>query len=132
MLAALFLVPALSLGGIPPLSGFWAKFMVIDAAIEAKAWWLTGTALLVGLLTLYSMTKIWMEAFWKTPVLPREDARPVPRPMLVAIALLSGLTVVMGLFAQPFVLYANETAAGLVDPSAYIDAVLGPARGGTP
>ncbi|MBB3935313.1 proton-conducting transporter membrane subunit [Aureimonas phyllosphaerae] len=132
LLAMLFLVPALSLGGIPPLSGFWAKFMVIDAAVKDQAWWLVGVSLFVGILTLYSMTKIWMEAFWKSPVLPREAARPVPRPMLVAIALLSAVTVVIGLVAQPFVLYVNEAAAGLADPAGYIDAVLGPGMAARP
>ncbi|RIX97737.1 Na+/H+ antiporter subunit D [Aureimonas flava] len=132
LLAVLFLVPALSLGGIPPLSGFWAKFMVIDASVKAEAWWLVGVALFVGLLTLYSMTKIWMEAFWKAPVLPREAARPVPAPMLAAIALLSTVTVVIGLFAQPFVVFADQAAASLADPSAYIDAVLGPGTAAAP
>ena len=70
LLAALFLIPALSLAGLPPLSGFWAKFLVIDATFRAGEHWLAGLALFVGLLTLYSMTKIWMEAFWKKPVLP--------------------------------------------------------------
>ena len=127
LLAFLFLVPALSLGGIPPLSGFWAKFMVIDASLQAQAWWLAGVALFTGVLTLYSMTKIWSEAFWKSPVLPRRQARAIPAPMLIAIALLSAITVAIGLFAEPLVLFANETGEGLTDPTSYIEAVFGPA-----
>lgn len=125
LLACLFLVPALSLAGIPPLSGFWAKFMVIDATLVSGAGWLAAVALFVGLLTLYSMTKIWTEAFWKAPVGPGRAARPVPRPMLVAIALLSSVTVVIGVFAEPFILYANEAGADLADPVAYVRTVLG-------
>jgi multicomponent Na+:H+ antiporter subunit D len=65
MLGVLFLIPALSLVGIPPLSGFWAKLLVLQEAIaQGRVAW-TVVALLVSVLTLYSMMKIWMEAFWK-------------------------------------------------------------------
>lgn len=127
LLAVLFLVPALSLGGIPPLSGFWAKFMVVDAALKDAAFWLAGAALFTGLLTLYSMTKIWTEAFWKEPVLPRAQARAVPPPMLAAIGALAALTVLIGLHAEPFIRFAQAAAAELAEPRAYIAAVLGPA-----
>ena len=63
-LAFLFLIPAFSLAGFPPLSGFWGKFVVIKASIETEYYWLAGVALLVGLLTVFSMTKIWSEAFF--------------------------------------------------------------------
>jgi len=65
LLAVLFLIPALSLVGIPPLSGFWSKLLVLQEAIaQGHVTW-TVIALLVSVLTLYSMMKIWMEAFWK-------------------------------------------------------------------
>lgn len=126
LLAALFLVPALSLAGLPPLSGFWAKFLVIDASFRAGEHWLAGLALFVGLLTLYSMTKIWMEAFWKKPVLPRSEARPVPLPMLLAIAALGTLTLVIGFMPQPLILFSQTAAAALLEPAAYMSAVLAP------
>ena len=75
-LAVLFVIPALSLAGIPPLSGFWAKFMVIDASFRDEMAWLGGVALFVGLLTIYSMCKIWMEAFWKQA--PEGHRKPAP------------------------------------------------------
>ena len=58
---------ALSLAGVPPLSGFWAKLLVIRSALAADHLWLAVLALAVGLLTLYSMTKIWQAAFWTPP-----------------------------------------------------------------
>ncbi|PKL97502.1 MAG: Na+/H+ antiporter subunit D, partial [Gammaproteobacteria bacterium HGW-Gammaproteobacteria-9] len=124
LLAALFLVPALSLAGLPPLSGFWAKFLVIDATFRAGEHWLAGLALFVGLLTLYSMSKIWMEAFWKKPVLPRAEARRIPLPMLLAIASLGALTLVIGFMPQPLILFSQTAAAALLEPSAYLSAVL--------
>ena len=64
-LAVLFLIPALSLAGIPPLSGFWAKFALLWVAFEAEYYLLVTVAVVAGLLTLVSMMKIWNGAFWK-------------------------------------------------------------------
>ena len=78
-IAALFLIPAASLAGIPPLSGFWAKLAVIRAAVAAEAWVVLAAALAAGMLTLLSMVKIWNEAFWKAA--PTERAIPCRRPI---------------------------------------------------
>jgi multicomponent Na+:H+ antiporter subunit D len=61
----LFLIPAFSLAGFPPLSGFWAKYLLVKASLDLEAWFVAFVALAVGLLTIFSMTKIWGEAFWK-------------------------------------------------------------------
>lgn len=130
-LAVLFLIPALSLAGIPPLSGFLAKFIVIRAGIEAEAYGITAIALLVGLLTLYSMIKIWTEVFWKsTP--PEGDVAPYPevrqRELWLMAAPVVGLglcTLFIGLYPAPIHALAEASAAQLLDPDAYIRAVLG-------
>jgi multicomponent Na+:H+ antiporter subunit D len=114
-LALLFLVPALSLVGIPPLSGFWAKLLVLRAALAAGriAW--TAVALLVSALTLYSMVKVWMEAFWK----PHPDsAWRLPAgarlaPAWAATIGLAALTVWISVDPQPLVAYAQAAAATL-------------------
>ncbi len=124
-LALLFAIPALSLAGIPPLSGFWAKYMVIDAAFADQAHWLAGIGLFVGLLTVFSMSKIWVEAFWKAPPVERSKPRKLPVVMLVPMAALGAITLTIGFMPEPFVHYASEAAASLLDPSQYIDAVLG-------
>jgi multicomponent Na+:H+ antiporter subunit D len=131
LLAVLFLIPAFSLAGFPPLSGFWAKYVVVKASLDAEAWALAAAALVVGALTIYSMTKIWAEAFWKphpegrAPVLAAIPAR--DRAALVApIAALAALTCVIGFAPEPFVQFAEAAAAQLMDPSDYIATVLGP------
>ena len=123
-LAVLFLIPALSLAGLPPLSGFWAKFLVIEPSLREDMGWLAAVALLVGLLTLFSMSKIWMEAFWKASPIVRTRPRAVPLAMLLPIAALGAVTVAMGLFAQPFVTLAEQAAHILVEPQLYIAAVF--------
>ena len=131
-LGVLFLIPALSLAGIPPLSGFWAKLILIKASLEVEAYLIAATALVVGLLTIYSMMKIWNEAFWKPH--PREEAgdaalATLPRRELVLLVApivgLALLTVIIGLYAQPFFELALRSAEQLLAPDAYVRAVLG-------
>jgi multicomponent Na+:H+ antiporter subunit D len=130
-LAALFFIPAFSLGGIPPLSGFWAKFAVVKAGLEVESWFAVTAALLVGVLTLYSMTKIWGEAFWKKQP-ENADARPLSDPvgrlswMVAPITVLAVSTVLIGLFGEPLFSYAERAAAQLLNPQEYISAVLQP------
>jgi multicomponent Na+:H+ antiporter subunit D len=134
----LFLVAALSLAGIPPLSGFFAKFLLVKAGLQAEAWLIVAVAVVVGLLTLFSMTKIWAEAFWKGPdENPREqrEARaerqsradtPPTRLMVLTCAGLALLTVLIGIFAGPVFELAERAAGQLLDNESYIRAVLGP------
>lgn len=134
LLGLLFLIPALSLAGIPPLSGFWAKFVVIKAGLEIDQMLIVGVALFVGLLTLFSMTKIWNEAFWKDD--PRGSknvlvdsfaAVPVSKKVLMfsPIIILALITIVIGLNAEPFFNIANNAAEQLLNPNEYISKVLG-------
>ena len=108
--ATLFAVPALSLAGIPPLSGFWAKLGLFQASFSSGHYLVIGVMVLGGFLTVYSMTKIWLGAFWGKQ--PREtlELRPASTTSLVACALLSILTVAVGLFPD-FLFAAAEQAA---------------------
>jgi multicomponent Na+:H+ antiporter subunit D len=125
-LSLLFLLQAFSLAGIPPLSGFWAKLVLVKAALDAREWVATGVALAVSVLTLFSMVKIWSETYWKDAP---PDAAPGPTrlPALVVgpIAALVLLTLALGLGAGPVFDLASRAAAQLADPSQYVRAVLG-------
>ena len=124
-LAALFLVPALSLAGLPPLSGFFAKLSLVRAGIDAGQYLIVGIALAVSLLTLFSMIKIWTEAFWKPlPAGAATEAVPLSG-WIVPIAGLSLLSVALGLGAGPAFALALRAGTQLLNPSAYIAAVLG-------
>ncbi len=126
-LGILFLIPALSLAGMPPLSGFWGKLAVIRASLESQAFLLAGVALVVGLLTLFSMVKIWNEAFWKAEPVPVEPAR-WSRGQQVAtyapIVVLALVTIVIGLHTEPFAEISVAAADQLLNRDAYISAVL--------
>jgi len=96
LFALLFAVPVLSLAGIPPLSGFWAKMIVIRESFDADLAWLGGIALLAGLMTIVSMALFWSDACWKEPRKGQPRHR-LPRGGLLAMALLSGATLSIGL-----------------------------------
>ncbi|HRV95441.1 MAG TPA: Na+/H+ antiporter subunit D [Anaerolineae bacterium] len=129
LLGVLFLIPAFSLAGIPPLSGFWAKFVLIRAGLEIGQYTIVAVALVVSLLTIFSMTKIWAEVFWKAD--PNIDpANPPENPSLgtlagyiVPVVALAAVTITIGLFAEPFVQLAIAAADQLLDPNQYIQAV---------
>jgi multicomponent Na+:H+ antiporter subunit D len=131
LLAVLFLIPALSLAGIPPLSGFFAKLSLIQAGLETDQFWLVAVALVVGLLTLYSMTKIWSMAFWQ-PANPGEQKLPtytlaqVPswRLWLTPILVLAGVTLVVSFGAGIAFPLALRAGNELMDPSLYITTVF--------
>lgn len=130
--ATLFLLPALSLAGIPPLSGFWAKLALVWAGIGSGHYIVVAAALLVSILTLFSMTKIWSEAFWKPDPAGAEKApQSVSLPpitfwlMAVPAGFLGVTTVIMGLFPEPLYALCMEAAGQLLQPTAYISAVLG-------
>ena len=128
LLAIGFIIPAFALGGFPPLSGFWAKLLIIQAALESRQYTLAMLAALVGLLTVFSMIKIWSEAFWKPHPSANEQAQATRRMsawMLAPVLALALITVCIGLWIEPVLRYAEIAAAQLMNPQAYVAAVLG-------
>ena len=127
-LSALFLLAALSLAGLPPLSGFFSKLIILQAGVAVGRYGYVGMGLLGGLLTIVSMLKVWNGVFWGEE---RGETRPAAlAPLLPGVVLLVSLTVGIGLF--PGILYsvAEVAAAQVSDPWVYIEAVLGPAARG--
>ncbi|MGF6273791.1 multicomponent Na+:H+ antiporter subunit D [Massilia sp. UYP11] len=116
MLAVLFALSAAALVGIPPLSGFWAKLLVLREGFGQERYLWMALALLTSGLTLLSMAKIWIEAFWKPhPTPPTEPPAAHPPGAWAACGMLSLLALAMGLMPGPLIdfLYA---AAGTIAP----------------
>ena len=131
-LAILFIISAFSLAGFPPLSGFWAKLIVIKAGLESGDYFIVIVALVVGFLTLYSMSKIWNEAFWKKvpeEYIEESQSKSVPlstiKPMLIPVVMLAGITLFIGLFGESVFNLAMMTAEQLLNPEIYTHSVLG-------
>ncbi|WP_282036692.1 proton-conducting transporter membrane subunit [Saccharicrinis aurantiacus] len=127
LLAVLFIIPAFALAGIPPLSGFFAKFILIKSGIEDGHYVIIAIAVLTSLLTLYSMIKIWSEAFLKKQpdaiTIPNNE--PIGFTVFIPSIMLALGSVLLGVFAASFFDLTMEAARQLMEPSEYINAVLG-------
>ncbi|MBE1877771.1 Na+/H+ antiporter subunit D [Myceligenerans pegani] len=128
-LAVLFFIPAMSLAGVPPLSGFLGKVGLLEAGVldgSALAWLLVVGSVVTSLLTLYAVIRAWNKAFWQ----PRPDGQELPEeshlpwgmvgPTAALVTIGVGLTVVAG----PLYDYAERAASTVMGEEAYIDAVF--------
>ncbi|GAA6158549.1 monovalent cation/H+ antiporter subunit D [Ruegeria sp. HU-ET01832] len=138
LVSALFFVGAIALAGMPPLSGFIGKLLVLDAARDApdaNAIW--AVVLIGSFVTIVGLARAGTLIFWKSHDAQHigdgsqgdvaEQPAPEPNP---ALALTSVFGLVLGLvlltlFAGPALTYATKTAEQLYTPDAYISAVLG-------
>lgn len=122
-LGILFLLQAMSLAGLPPLSGFWGKFMIIQEGLRLGEWTLVGMSLVASVLTLMSMLKIWLGAFWRdeaaAPV--RWDAR--AKGMTVIGLGMVGVSLGIGLGAGKVFQTAEHAARETLDRAGYVEAV---------
>jgi multicomponent Na+:H+ antiporter subunit D len=129
VVAVLFAVPALSLAGIPPFSGFIAKLALVDAGFSAEAWIAVTASLAVGLLTLYSMIKIWSGVFWGIPeeepsASPNESGRWSAFAMVGTTAVLVLATIAMSLWAGDLYDITERSAEDLLERDGYVEVVL--------
>jgi multicomponent Na+:H+ antiporter subunit D len=151
LVAVLFFVGALNLGGIPPFSGFLGKVALFDAGVQvggALNYVLLAGGAATSLLTLYALARAWNMAFWR----PRRDVENYDSAMLDALqddphdegtvttkttsvlmtsatATMLVLTVCLTIFAGPAFDLATRAAVNVEQPSVYIDAVF---PGGAP
>ena len=123
VIAVLFLLPALILAGLPPFSGFIAKFALVDAGLADGAWVVVGVSLAVSALTLFSMHKIWMGAFWGDDERSAPGPTPVSGWMTGSTAVLAASSLVFVVLAGPLHDFASRASVELLDPSLYMRAV---------
>jgi multicomponent Na+:H+ antiporter subunit D len=126
-LALVFLISGFSLGGIPPLSGFFAKLALLKEGLLLQEYLAVGVGFFVGLLTLYSMTKIWAEAFWKEAQ-PQElrssGSLEKSWSCYGAVFILALLTLWISFNPDSLMEWASLGAETLINPESYIKAVF--------
>jgi multicomponent Na+:H+ antiporter subunit D len=123
LIAWLVLVPAFSLASVPPLGGFFAKLVLVQAGLAAGQGVLVAVVLLSGLLTLLAVTRVWL-AFW-APASGEPACNRAPRLAVLPVVVLAGLAVAAGLAAGPLFALAGAAGEQLLDRSQYVRAVLG-------
>ncbi|MGW0045449.1 Na+/H+ antiporter subunit D [Rhodococcus sp. NPDC003348] len=154
VLAIVFLIPALNLGGIPPFSGFIGKIALLQAGAahpSVLSWILVAGGTITSLLTLYVIARVWTKAFWRARAdapegdladvspsalideseediafVDREDVGRMPALMLLPTVALVGVGIALTVFAGQIIAVTDRAATDLQDRSIYIDAVLGP------
>ncbi|MCG7336008.1 Na+/H+ antiporter subunit D [Sporosarcina sp. ACRSM] len=119
-----YLIAAFGLAGIPPLSGFVGKLLIVKGAFEAGNSWGAIILLASSLIVLLSVIRIFIYAFWGKPVaIPQTDRRPYRNMMMPAVVLVI-LSVLYGVGTEWLFPYMTDATNGLLQPSIYIDAVL--------
>ncbi len=131
VLSVCFGLCVLLIAGLPPLSGFVAKFIMLSAmltpadadpvAVPVSTWWVVGLLIFSGFATLIALTRTGINTFWMPMA---DDPAPVRVLEIAPVVLLLGLTVAMTAMAGPVMDYMTAAAADLHAPSTYISDVL--------
>jgi len=127
------LVAGLSISGVPPFTGFWAKVYIVQAALAAGENLAAAAVLLSGFLTLVAIGRFWALTFWREETgseklharlvipLPPESASLTLMPLFF----LAAVTAVAGILIGPVTDMSIDAAEGLLNPQAYISSALG-------
>ncbi|MGV0850606.1 Na+/H+ antiporter subunit D [Mycolicibacterium phlei] len=152
LLAFVFVVPALNLGGIPPFSGFIGKVALLEAGAQdgsVLAWILVGGGVVTSLLTLYVVARVWTKAFWRAredapeghlsaaspsalldepediKFVDRDHVGRMPFGMVAPTGALIAVGLALTIFAGPIFAYSERAAAEVINRGEYITAVVG-------
>ena len=156
LLAVIYLLPALNLGGIPPFSGFIGKVALVQAGAQegsVLAWTLVAGGVITSLLTLYAVARVYTKAFWRSrtdapegaladsspsglledttadiPFADREDVGRMPAGMLGPTVALIAVGLTLTVLAGPIFAYSQRAATEVMDRQQYITTVLGHVR----
>ncbi len=121
-LGVAFVLQSMSLAGLPPLSGFWGKFMIIQEGFSQGEWTLVLLSLVASVLTMMSMLKIWFGAFWReAPADASRIAGPAAstRGMSMVVVGMAAVSLCIGLGAERFVGIARAAATETLDRAGY-------------
>lgn len=132
LIAVAFMTCAIIIAGLPPLSGFIAKFSILAAVISTEStrasdvasisaeWVFVALLLFSGLATTVALTRLGIRHFWLTGV----GVASVRRVEAFAVLTLLCSSLALAVWAEPVMRYTNAAAAGLHAPKHYIDTVL--------
>ncbi|MGN4127093.1 Na+/H+ antiporter subunit D [Lysinibacillus sphaericus] len=120
-----YLIAAFGLAGIPPLSGFIGKLLIVQGGFEAGSTWSSIFILASSLLVLLSVIRIFLYAFWGEEKETKGTVdKKVYATLFVPTVLLVLITVAYGVGTEWLTPFMDDAAKLLNDPSIYIDAVM--------
>jgi len=112
--AATSLVGSLSISGVPPLSGFWSKLLIIMALVQSKEWLLAVVAVLASVLTLWYYLIIQRKAFFGKLNERWKDVKEAPFWMSVATSILALLSIGIGIFFSSIIISWIQPASDVL------------------
>lgn len=131
-ISLLIAIVLFSLVGIPPLSGFWPKIYLFQAAFAEGHYVFTGSLILASFITLFVIAKLWSEVFWKevdaeNPVTDMFKPLSTVKKLLLLlpIGILGAATLFIGLNAEFIIQVTGRISNEMMDTRPYIEAVLG-------
>lgn len=125
-LSFIIALAVLSVAGIPPLSGFFPKLYLLKSSLLLSIP-LAITIIFASFITLYAVSRMWKEVFWKDAVSPPNinfTNKQWIFSMIPILALLL-LSLSIGLYAEFFIQIASQVSEELLHPNLYIQAVFG-------
>ena len=127
-LGIIFFFAAIAFAGLPPFSGFISKAWILQVAghTEHQAW-LWAILLFVGFLILVALSRAGSKFFWRQSGEQPHHFRADPLRLVTVIVMLIG-TVTLSIAAEPVMQFMVETAATVLSPEDYVEAVNSVAR----
>ena len=127
LLAALFFAGTIAMAGMPPLSGFLGKLLVMDVTRGPDMALIWTSILLSSLVTIVGFARAGSQVFWKAHAITVTQEQPQPKPEGLAFAMIFALLaalVALTVMAGPVTDWLAATSAEIFDRTAYINAVL--------
>ena len=129
-LSVLFLIGAVAAAGLPPLSGFIGKLLILQSVEPGfEMAWLWSVLLVGSFLTIIAYSRAGSIVFWRTVDGHLEKPDPLNGRISVAAGALTALAIVLVVFAGPITRYTDATAEQLHNNNAYIEILQMPMVG---
>lgn len=109
LLGAAMAIFMLSLAGVPPLAGFFAKWLVFQSAYQAGFWWLALIGLLSSVISAFYYLRIIVNMYMRDRTEPVRSF--ITSPMLVGVAFAALLVIVQGFLTSPVLSLVGQTLA---------------------
>ena len=125
LIGSMFMFAAVAMTGMPPLSGFFGKVLVLASALD-QAWFVAILAviLIAGLFTIVAMARSGSLLFYRTQPVNELPGEPLNKSAFIAVVGLLAASPLLVIFANPVSALTELAALQQFDSASYIEAVL--------
>lgn len=125
LLGSFFIFAAIAMTGLPPLSGFFGKFLILAAALEHD-WFMIILAIMLisSLFMIIAVAKSGSQIFYQTQVHQKPEGNIFNNSAFIAVIFLLAMSPILVILANPISAFTDSTTAQLLNKNQYIDTVL--------